>query len=110
VPSWALSWFCSTMFGVGGTTGQAQLDVAAISRLDVDVAPSVATTRERFTAVLGSCVRAFSSKTRRPALPPETHPQTGAAGPSHPNSDSGPEEIARRPSATGTTSLASTIS
>src|SRR5665647_1014374 len=82
--SWALSSFCSTMFRTGGTTSQAQLAVAAISRLDVDVAPFVGTTRERFAAVLGSCVRASSSKTRRPALPPETQRQADAAEPSHP--------------------------
>src|SRR5665811_894710 len=72
------------MFRTGGTTGQAQLAVAAISGLDVDVAPFVGTTRERFAAVLGSCVRASSSKTRRPALPPETQRQADAAEPSHP--------------------------
>ena len=72
------------MFGTGGTTGQAQLDVTAISGLDLDVAPFVGTTRERFAAVLGSCVRASSSKARRPALPPETHRQADAAEPSHP--------------------------
>ena len=64
------------------TTGQAQPDVAASNGLDVDVAPFIGTTRERFAAVLGSrgdflmatdSIRASSSKTRRPALPPETY-------------------------------------
>jgi hypothetical protein len=41
------------MVRTGGMTGQAQLAVAAISRLDVDVAPFVGTTRERFAAALG---------------------------------------------------------
>lgn len=49
VRSWALSSFCSTMFRKGGTTGQAQLAVAAISRLDVDVA---ARPESGFAAVL----------------------------------------------------------
>jgi hypothetical protein len=40
------------MFRTGGTTGQAQLAVAAISRLDVDVA---ARPESGFAAVLGSC-------------------------------------------------------
>jgi hypothetical protein len=70
VRSWALSSFCSTMFR---TTGHARFDVAVINGLDVDVAPFIGTTRERFAAVLGSRVRASSSKTRRPALPPETY-------------------------------------
>jgi hypothetical protein len=81
VCSRALSPFCSTMFRTGGTTGQAQLAVAAISRLEVDVA---ARPESGFAAVLGSCVRASSSKTRRPALPPETQRQADAAEPSHP--------------------------
>jgi hypothetical protein len=64
------------------TTGHAQFDVAVINGLDVDVAPFIGTTRERFAAVLGSrgdflmatdSIRALSSKTRRPALPPETY-------------------------------------
>jgi len=66
------------------TTGQAQFDVAAINGLDVDVAPFVSTTRQRFAAVLGSRVRASSSKTRRPAHYHRRRMQADAAEPSHP--------------------------
>jgi hypothetical protein len=89
VRSWALSSFCSTMFRKGGTTGHAQLGVAAINQLYVDVD---ARPESGFAAVLGACVRASSSKTRRPALPPESN---GKPTPlSRLTPDNGPEEIA----------------
>ena len=56
-----------------GDGGQVQRDVAAISGLGVDVAPFVGTNRERIAAVLGSRVRALSSKTAD--LPAETQRQ-----------------------------------
>jgi hypothetical protein len=64
-------------------TGQAQFDAAAISGQDVDVAPFVGTTRKRFAAVLGSRVRASSSKTRRRHYH-RRRKQADAAEPSHP--------------------------
>jgi len=82
------------MFGAGGTTGQAQLDVAAISRLDVDVAPFVGTTRERFAAVLGP---ASVPRHRRRAGRHCHRRRNGKPTPlSLLTPDSGPEEIARR--------------
>jgi hypothetical protein len=74
----------------GWDDGHAQLGVAAISRLDVDVA---ARPESGFAAVLGSCVRASSSKTRWPALPPESNGKPTQLSLLTP--DNGPEEIAR---------------
>ena len=82
-----------------GTTGQGQLDVAAIGQLEVDVTPFVDTTRERFTAVLGS---ASMPRHRRRSGQDCHRRRNGKPAPlSLLTPDTGPEEMARWASATG---------